>query len=169
AASSLTTGTWNRISAIFTGTSEDATAGTVTGTLKVYINGTPVSTNESAVVKDRIIRFIVNAVTKSIFGRVYKCSVPEIYVDNISMTAGDIDTPPAPIGAGYSVSGAYLTLSGSPTVATFISNLTLTRKGYTVKVYNASGAELANNETVTTGMTAKIYDGNTFVNQYYIK
>ena len=168
----MKTGSWNRINAIFTGTSEDTSAGTITGTLDVYVNGT--KTTKTVTVKKRIMRFIVNCGYKktfdlSSFGYVYTYYVPEIYVDNVSITAGDIDAQPAPISAGYSVSGAYLTVSGSPAVSTFVNNLTLTRKSYKVKVFNANGVQLGNDTTVTSGMTARIYDGNTFVTQYYIK
>ena len=165
-ASSLKTGSWNRINAIFTGTSEDTSAGTITGTLDVYVNGAKIT--KTVTVKKRIIRFIVNCGYKR-EGYVYTYYVPEIYVDNVSITAGDIDTPPAPIKSGYSVSGAYLTVSGSPAVSTFVNNLNLTRKSYKVKVFNANGVQVGNDTIVTSGMTARIYNGSDFVTQYYIK
>ena len=132
----------------------------------MYVNGAKIT--KTVTVKKRIIRFIVNCGYKR-EGYVYTYYVPEIYVDNVSITAGDIDTPPAPISAGYGVSGAYLTLSGSPAVSTFVNNLTLTRKSYKVKVFNANGVQVGNDTIVTSGMTARIYNGSDFVTQYYIK
>jgi hypothetical protein len=165
--SDLTNGKWHRVLFTFTGTSENTSTGEVTGTAKLYLNGTQKKSSTSAVIKSKIVRFAVLVQKNNSYNGSYS-AVP-IYLDNVAMVTGDIDIPPAPIKSGYSVSGAYLTLSGSPTVASFINNLTLTRKSYTVKVFDANGVQVGNDGTVAKGMTARIYEGNNFITQYYIK
>jgi hypothetical protein len=165
--SDLTNGKWHRVLFTFTGTSENTSTGEVTGTAKLYLNGTQKKSSTSAVIKSKIVRFTVLVQKNKSYNGSYS-AVP-IYLDNVAMVTGDIDIPPAPIKSGYSVSGAYLTLSGSPTVASFINNLTLTRKSYTVKVFDANGVQVGNDGTVAKGMTARIYEGNNFITQYYIK
>ena len=165
----LTTGTWHRVLLTFTGTSEDTSTGDVTGTATLYLNGSKLNSSTSAIVKNKTIRFTVTANKTSSISSSAGYSSPTVYVDNVAMVTGDIDTPPAPIKSGYSVSGPYLTVSGSPAVSTFVNNLTLTRKSYKVKVFNANGVQVGNDTIVTSGMTARIYNGSDFVTQYYIK
>ena len=40
---------------------------------------------------------------------------------------------------------------------------------YTVKVFDSNGTQVESSASVKAGMTARIYDDNTFVAQYYIK